>query len=364
MTTDTVGGVWHYSLELCRGLGRCGTEVILATMGAPLRQGQRIEVAGVPNVQLVESRHRLEWMEDPWRDLDAAATWLELLEAQFAPDLVHLNGYAHAALPWSAPVVVVAHSDVLTWWEAVRGGRAPASWDRYAALVRHGLHSADLVVVPTLAYRHALERHYGPVPSARVIPNGRDPGRFAAREKEAFVLCAGRLWDDAKNARTLADIAPDVGWPIRVAGEAVAPDGRRAELRNVEFLGTRAPGDMAGLFARASIYALPARYEPFGLTVLEAGLSGCALVLGDIPTLRELWSGAAEFVSPDDRTGWREALSRLIRDPERRADAAGRALQRARQFTSERMLRGYLEAYGEAARAPRCVDPESAPSPA
>ncbi len=35
---------------------------------------------------------------------------------------------------------------------------------------------------------------------------------------------------------------------------------------------------------------LPARYEPFGLSVLEAALSGCALVLGDIPSLRE--SGA------------------------------------------------------------------------
>src|SRR5690242_7330029 len=129
MTTDTVGGVWSYSLELCRALGRHGIEVVLATMGAPLRQGQRIEAAGIENIQVMESRYKLEWMENPWRDVDAAGTWLELLEAQFAPDLVHLNGYAHAALPWSAPVVVVAHSDVLTWWQAVRGGRAPAEWD-------------------------------------------------------------------------------------------------------------------------------------------------------------------------------------------------------------------------------------------
>ena len=43
--------------------------------------------------------------------------------------------------------------------------------------------------------------------------------------------------------------------------------------------------DIRPWFARAGIYALPAVYEPFGLSVLEAALSGCALVLGDIPSL-------------------------------------------------------------------------------
>lgn len=364
MTTDTVGGVWSYSIELCRALQPFGIEVILATLGAPLRQGQRIEAAGVENIQLIESRFKLEWMEKPWADVEAAKTWLELLEAQFAPDLIHLNGYAHASLPWTAPVVVVAHSDVLTWWEAVRGGHAPGEWDHYARVVRQGLHAADLVIAPTRAMMESIQRHYGTLRHARVIYNGRSAQRFAAREKEAFVLCAGRLWDDAKNARVLADIAADVGWPIKLAGEQRSPQGGAVELRNVELLGLRAPGEMSDLFARASIYALPARYEPFGLTVLEAALSGCALVLGDIPTLRELWGDAAEFVRPDDRTALREALGRLIRDAERRAELAGRALRRARQFSLERMVHEYLTAYADAASTPRNAEPESVPSPA
>ena len=40
-----------------------------------------------------------------------------------------------------------------------------------------------------------------------------------------------------------------------------------------------------------------ALYEPFGLAVLEAAQAGCALVLSDIPTFRELWDGAALFVA-------------------------------------------------------------------
>src|SRR5947199_312178 len=61
---------------------------------------------------------------------------------------------------------------------------------------------------------------------------------------------------------------------------------------------------------RAAIFASPALYEPFGLTVLEAAAAGCALVLSDIPSFRELWSGAAVFVDPADS----ESLHRALRD--------------------------------------------------
>jgi glycogen synthase len=90
---------------------------------------------------------------------------------------------------------------------------------------------------------------------------------------------------------------------------------------------------------------LPARYEPFGLSALEAALSGCALVLGDIPSLREIWGDAAIFVSPDDATGFARALNNLIADPESRETLSGRARARALQFSPQRMGEEYLDAY-------------------
>ena len=65
---------------------------------------------------------------------------------------------------------------------------------------------------------------------------------------------------------------------------------------------------------RSAIFAAPSRYEPFGLAVVEAAISGAALVLADIPTFRELWSDAALFVSPDDSGGWSRALTELAED--------------------------------------------------
>ena len=67
------------------------------------------------------------------------------------------------------------------------------------------------------------------------------------------------------------------------------PQGGVAALPLLEALGKLPAAEMKLWFAHAAIYCLPARYEPFGLSVLEAGLSGCALVLGDIPSLREIW---------------------------------------------------------------------------
>ena len=107
------------------------------------------------------------------------------------------------------------------------------------------------------------------------------------------------------------------------------------------------PHALADWYARAAVFAHPARYEPFGLAVLEAARSGCALVLGDIPSLRENWDGCADFVPPDGPEALARALTGLLSDPERRARLASAAHARSLDFSLERFGRGYLEAYAQ-----------------
>jgi glycosyltransferase involved in cell wall biosynthesis len=104
---------------------------------------------------------------------------------------------------------------------------------------------------------------------------------------------------------------------------------------------------MAAALGGAAVFASPARYEPFGLGILEAAASGCALVLGDIPSLRENWDAAALFVPPDDRAAWRSTLGCLIADDQRREALGAAARQRAGRFTSERMAARYAALYRE-----------------
>lgn len=347
MTTDTVGGVWSYSLELARGLGERGVEVALATMGAPLNELQHDKAERIPGLRVFESHFRLEWMEDPWRDVEKAADWLLNLESRIGPDIVHLNGYAHGALPWSAPVMIVGHSCVLSWWKAVRNEPAPESWDRYRAEVAAGLAAADLVAAPSRAMLACLAEHYGEMPRTRVIPNGRDSRLFRPTAKEPMVFSAGRLWDEAKNLEALERVAPGLPWPVFVAGENHHPDGGEIRPHNTRLLGRLSQRALAAWLGRSSIYALPARYEPFGLSVLEAALAGCALVLGDIPSLRETWRNRAVFVPPDDPDALQAALLGLIEDPDRRQALAAGARSRALEYTPARMVDGYLEAYGQ-----------------
>ena len=354
MTADAVGGVWTYALDLSRALGERGVRVSLVMMGPPASDAQREDAASIATLDMYERPYALEWMDDPWSEVDEAGVWLLELERELRPDIVHLNGYCHALLPFRVPVVVTGHSCVLSWWRAVYGTDAPAKWDRYAERVADGLQSADLVVAPTAAMLSNLDFHYGPLLRRRVIANGRyATGLFATppSSKDAIVLTAGRVWDQAKNVEAVASVAPYLSWPVYIAGESRRPSGDSVSYDGVHGLGRLSPRELASWMGRAAIYALPARYEPFGLSVLEAGLAGCALVLGDIRSLREIWGDAAVYVPPDNRRALAGAIEDLIRDGEYRQGLATRAQARARELTPRRMADGYYSAYRDLVRA-------------
>ena len=214
MTADAVGGVWTYSLELARGFVRHGVETSLVVMGpAPTAQ----QLTDAHPVRVLHSACKLEWMDDPWSDVDRAGDWLLQLEKEIQPDVVHLNGYSHGSLPFRAPKVVVGHSCVLSWWEAVHNKPAPREWDEYKRRVTRGLRGADLIVTPSYAMRDALVANYDS--RAIVIPNGCTFEPFQHSAKEDFVLTAGRLWDRAKNLQLLEQLAPSLAWLVYAAGD-------------------------------------------------------------------------------------------------------------------------------------------------
>ncbi|HZH27432.1 MAG TPA: glycosyltransferase family 4 protein [Azospirillaceae bacterium] len=346
MTADSLGGVWDYALELAAGLTPHGITVDLAVMGPPPGPHQRVAAATVPGLVLHEGTFRLEWMPDCEGDLAHAADWLLELEQRVRPDVVHANGYAEAALPFAAPVLLVAHSDVATWWRAVHGSDPPAEWTAYRHRVAAGLAAAAQVVAPTRAYLDAVSAAYGAPARSNVIHNGRSARLWRPLDKEPFVLAVGRLWDEGKNTAALSRVAGSLDWPVVVAGPWQGPDGRGRPPEGLRCLGRLAPAELAQWFGRAAVFAHPARYEPFGLSVLEAALSGCALVLGDIPTLRELWQGAALFVPPDDSDALRETLAGLGEDPEAVSALSKAARHRAANYPAALSAAAYAHAYG------------------
>lgn len=349
MTADAVGGVWPYTLDLTRELCRRGIEVVLAVMGPGPSAAQQRQAAAVRGLWMHWQPFRLEWMASADDDVDAAALWFTELQAEFDPDLLHINGYALAAAGLDIPTIVVCHSCVRTWWWAVHGADAPPEWDGYTERVACGLQAADLVISPTRAFLREVGRMYGDPPHTRVIHNARDGAFAPAARKDPFVFSCGRGWDLAKGGDLLDGLARHSPWPVYLAGEARSPDGTTAAAPTcLRPLGHLDEGTLIAWLARASIYALPARYEPFGLSVLEAAKSGCALVLGDVATLRELWGDAALYADRSDLGSLVEATLRLIGDDGLRRTMGERALSHARRYGSELMVGAYIDAYRRA----------------
>lgn len=345
MTADTVGGVWNYALELGAALTREDVEVTVAAMGGCMSASQRVAARSIDGLNVVDSDFKLEWMVDPWEDVERAGEWLLDIAAAVRPDLVHLNNYAHGTLPWKRPTLMVGHSCVYSWFEAVERKPPPQEWDRYRTMVRLGLTAAHAVTAPTAAMLQALERHYGSFQSAAPIYNGLSGRTFAPANKEPLIFAAGRVWDSAKNLSALDAVARDIDWPVYIAGSNLHPSGGTLPFQHAHLLGQLDRSEVGAWLGRASIYALPARYEPFGLSALEAALSGCALVLGDIPSLREVWQDAATYVDPEDHASIGDALLQLMENDDLREEQAARARQRAAHFTVERMQKAYLSLY-------------------
>jgi glycosyltransferase involved in cell wall biosynthesis len=358
MTTDAVGGVWIFSTTLARALARRQCRVMLVTLGPAPQPDQIDALAGCDGIELRCTDHPLEWVDPQGDGLLAAQRDLAAIAARFRPDLVHINGYREVLARWNAPVLVAAHSCVRSWWLACRGEEpAEPRWRRYTAMVASALAAADAWTAPTAAFAATIRSLYAPPTAGVVIHNGLETAPPRAR-KEPFVLGAGRLWDEAKNADLLARTAAFLPWPVRLVGPEPPRGGPAAA--NLELVGRLPHPALLRLMARAGIYAAPCRYEPFGLAALEAAAAGCALALADIPSLRELWSGAAVLVDPEDRPGWAATLRRLCEDEALRARLQRRARRRARRYSADAMTAAYGALYR--ALLPRHAIPTAAAS--
>lgn len=349
MTTDAVGGVWTFSTRLARELSAEGCEVNLVTLGPSPNEQQMKAIAGCPRVTLTITDLALEWADHRGSDAARARQVLAGIAHLFQPDVIHCNGYREALSPFAAPVLITAHSCVRSWWLACHGSVPPrAEWAAYMDAVETALDSAACWVAPTETHCRLVQELYCPATAGRTVWNG-TAATGGGDDKEPFVLAAGRLWDRAKGIATLATAASDVEWPVKVAGSVAtlsesAPEGLHDQ---VEWLGDLPHGELLAMMTKAGIFVAPSLYEPFGLSVLEAAGAGCALVLADIPTFRELWDGVALFVDPRDSAALADTVNKLCRDDALRTSCQSTARARARRYPLQATANAYLAIYRE-----------------
>lgn len=353
LTIDAVGGVWQYGLDLARGLGALGIETVIASLGPPPGAAQAAELRAVRGARLIDTGLPLDWLCDAPGPVLAAGRAITDLARDEHVDLVQLNMPTLAAAASPLPTVAVTHGCISTWWQAAKPGQPlDPRYRWHAALMRDGLHAADDVVAPSASYARMVARHYRLTRVPGVVRNGRTAlVSPAAPPAQDCVLTVGRLWDRVKRADLLDRAAARLSIPFHAAGAAHGPHGETVALEHLNLLGQIDTAALARRLAARPVFVSAACFEPFGLAVLEAAAAGCALVLSDIPTFRELWDGVAIFVAGEDDADYARAIQTLIGDGMLRLQMGDAARTRAARYVPAAMAQAMLAIYAGVADA-------------
>jgi glycosyltransferase involved in cell wall biosynthesis len=310
---------------------------------------------------------------DAWRLLG------RLLTVLAAPiprtDVTHSAAAAFCGLPcviakirWGTPFLLTEHGVYIREQYLNLGRSVPSMFVRWL-LTRVIGTIADLnyafadQVSPVCRYNTRWEQWRGASSSRiRVIYNGVDPARFSPAEtpterERPLVVSVGLIFplkgqlDLIEAAALVRRTVPDV--EVRLYGSAsdrayyAECQTRVHELgldTTVIFAGTtKEPWDV---YRRADVVAMSSISEAFPYAVIEAMLSGAAIVATDVGGVHEALGPAGVMVNPRDPPAMAEALIKLLGSPADRRELGQSARSRALAcFTQERFVDEYRSAY-------------------
>ncbi|WP_231384239.1 glycosyltransferase family 1 protein [Cellulomonas sp. URHD0024] len=350
------GGVGRYVDDLVPALVATGLELVVAAQRADVEQfeGSGARVVAAPGAVRARGA-RLVWEQ----------TMLPALARRVRADVLHSPHYTRP-LVRTVPTVVTLHDATFFSHPHLHDGLKVRL---FKAATRGAVRHADALVVPSVATRDEVLRFvpgdrsrfhvaYHGVDARVFRPTGPDErARVAAKlgvtgpwvaflgtlEPRKNVPALVRAWVDASAGRPdppALVLAGARGWDQDVdAAVAAVPSGLRVV----------APGylpveDLAPLLGGAAVVAYPSLGEGFGLPVLEAIACGACVLTTRELSLPEVGGDAVEYCGterPDIAAG----LTRLLDDPERRAELGAAALARSSRFTWAASAQAHVRAY-------------------
>lgn len=222
--------------------------------------------------------------------------------------------------------------------------------------------AAGVIAVSEATRRDAIEI-LGLMPERiRTIHNGVAESYFEARmpppRLKPYALFVGTI-EPRKNVDRLLDawellpssvrdefdllLAGGEGWRCRDTVERL-----RNKREGVHWLGYYPEALLPELIRGAALLVYPSLYEGFGLPVAQAMACGTACVTSNCSSLPEIAGDAALLVNPQSVEEIRDAILRLLEDPEERARLGAAGRERAlRMFRWERAARESLQFFHE-----------------
>jgi glycosyltransferase involved in cell wall biosynthesis len=293
-------------------------------------------------------------------------TVLPVLALRGRWDLLHSPVNVAPLIP-AVPSVVTVHDLAFL----VEPDTMPAGRRRYlTALTAHSVRRAARVIAVSESTRRDLERWFD-VPPERVTvtPLAADP-RFRPPDEAAlsvfrrgnaldrpYILSVGTR-EPRKNGALLVRAFAALSREIPHDLVMVGPSGWLGEeldqtlagldpavRERVRLTGFVADDDLPLWYGAADAFAYPARYEGFGLPVLEAMACGVPVVTSNVSSLPEVAGDAALLVDPDDAGALVDALRRIVTDPRLAGELRSRGLARATTYSWAETARLTVDAY-------------------
>lgn len=187
------------------------------------------------------------------------------------------------------------------------------------------------------------------VSNPRIIPNSIDASQYQALAEKVPERIAFLGRDEPRKGLDPLLSAFEEVRRARPEAELVVMGTTRPDLPGVRFLGEVDDGAKAQHLAAAAVFVAPnTGGESFGLVVLEALASGCAVIASSLPAFHFVGGDAALYVPPGDVPALARALQTMLHDSDVRAEYQDRARQRVRAFDRHQVVADYLKVYAEA----------------
>jgi glycosyltransferase involved in cell wall biosynthesis len=328
---DYRGGGEYFVLETARRMRERGVDVHVLTTGDPADTSH----AGIPTRRLDIHPYRLNLQA---RTIAAAAA---------DADLIQTFTY-HACLPAylaakriGKPVVCTIMALFGDQWREMRGpivGRLFARWERMLVTRPYD----RTVFVSDFSRDLGLGLGADPARAVVINPAISLENYGPAAQKEDYALFVGKL-ESRKGIHDVLAVARALPHlRMRIVGWGPEePLVRNAALPNVEFTPFEKGAPLYDAFARARLFVFPSRAETFGLAIVEAMASGCAIV-STVPLPCE---GIAVPAGDPGRRG--AAVGTLWSQPQRMHEMGARNVALAQRYHWDTNVTAMLRLYAE-----------------
>ena len=220
--------------------------------------------------------------------------------------------------------------------------------------------NAQTVIALTEAVEKSLRDRFPEISIVRIPsawnPEHPDPGgvrKIRERFSDKFIVGHAAAMDDPEKghsvllqaARTLQQDAPDVQFIFLGSGRLEKEFRRQAEgLTNVSFAGW--VEDPVTWIAAFDLFAFPSLVEALGSTLLDALRAGVPIVASRVDGIPEIVTeGCGVLVPPGDAGALAEHLLRLYRSEGLRRSLSKRGIERAKEYSPERIAREHIRVY-------------------